>query len=253
MPALRGLSLRQTLPLLVFGLTAGALLIGGTLAYLEVRGAAIAAAEARLTSVAQQLAAQAAANQATQIALEERVAASPEVRAALRGLAFDSARLGTLLDSLRSGSSEGLPVTLLRPDGTVAFRIGSLPARTDPDATPPLRSTRALGFFRTVGDQILYWSTMPVRASGGDPIGWIAQRRRIGNPEVAGNVVLMLGTEARLLVGQLSDSAWVDITGSIVVAPGEDIELGEPFALRVGSNASLAVAAPIGGTPWIVL
>jgi hypothetical protein len=141
--SLRNLSLRRKLPLLVSGLTAAALVAAGTLAYLEVRNAAVAAAEARLSTVVAELGTLTVAAQTAREELEQTVAAAPQVRAALRGQRVDTTRLTALLDTLRGPNDAGMPVALVRRDGTFAFGTGAFETSVaDADSIPPLGGVR---------------------------------------------------------------------------------------------------------------
>ena len=245
---LRNLSLRRKLPLLVSGLTAGALVLAGALAYLEIRGAAIAAAEARLESIVSELGTLTMATQTARTALEQRVTTAPEVRAALRREAFDTVALEALLGSLRTPNDAGMPVSVVRRDGTAAFGTGSFDAAADPDPTPPLREERAIGPFRSVADRIVYWVSLPLTGPGDQPEGWIVQRRSVGDVRATGDVLEALtGGGIRLLVGSANDSVWIDLSGGgAVQMPIEDVVMGEPYHFRdPNAGDMLAVAGPL--------
>jgi signal transduction histidine kinase len=236
----------------VAGLTAGALLVGATLAYFEVRRSAIGTAEARLGSIVAELENLTTANQVQRGGMEQRIAESPLVRDALRGVPLDTGELSELLDSLRVDVEAGLPVAVLGRDGSVAFSTGSVGA-PDPDPTPPLRVARAYGPLRPVGGLTLYWVTIPVPSGEGEPLGWIAHRRRLGSPEAGSTIALLLGSGIRVLLGTLSDSAWVDLSGAFVSLPPGETRLGEPFRSHTSAGEeTLAVAQALSQPPWVV-
>jgi len=249
----RGLSLRHRLPLFVSGLTAGALLIAGTLAYLEVRSASRAAAELRLMSVSSQLLRLLATAVETRRSIEERVAGSPAVIGFLRGDSVPPGELAVLLDSLRTDGDAGLPVSLRNLSGQPVFSIGAVSTAPDQDSTPPLGTSTELGPFRRVGDATLYWVSVPVRVSDG-PLGWITQRRRFGGTEVGGIIEALIGGGVSLRIGRPDDPAWVDLDGELHEGPEPEIPMLQParYGAEDGDNA-VAVAAPLDGTPWIVL
>ena len=252
MSLLSNLPLRRKLPLLVAALTAGALIASETLAYLEVRGSALTAAELRLSSIVSELESLTAANQAQRGAVEQRIVQSPLVRAALRNEPLDTAALALVLDSLRTDIEEGLPLQILRSDGSVAFSTGSV-SQPDPDPAPPTGAQRIYGPLRSVGGLTLYWVTLPVPGSDGEPSGWVAHRRRLGNPDSGSTLALLLGSGIRVLLGTPSDSAWADLTGTLVSIPPADIRLGEPFRSRTpAGEETLAVAETLPRTPWVV-
>jgi signal transduction histidine kinase len=256
MSLLRNLPLRRKLALIVAGLTAGALVAGATLAYVEVRGAALATAEARLGSILSELERLTTANQSVRGIMERRIAGSPLVRAALDGRALDTAALSSLLDSLRTDTERGLPVLIVRRDGSVAFGTGSLgtqPGEADPDLEPPLEAERGYGPLRSVGGRTLYWLTLPVPGAGDEPRGWIAHRRRLGSPESGSTMSLLLGSGIRVLLGTVADSAWVDLTGTFVSVRPSDVRLGTTYRSRTPQGAeTLARAQALSQFPWIV-
>ena len=253
MVPLRRLSLRHKLPLLVTAITAGALVIGGTLAYVEIKTANRAAAEARLRQVQADLTGLNDAGTQARAALEERIASSALVRAALRGAPLDTGNLFVLLDSLRTGPDGPLPVRIVRPDGTIVHEIGTLPVATDPDPIPPMKSERAYGHFRPVDGRALYWRTIPVPGPDQTPIAWIAQRRRIGDAQSAA-LQALLGRGLRVRLGQVDDSLWVDLGGAILEEPPTEVRLSDPFVYaRADGSEALAVAGPLGSTPWVML
>ena len=251
MGLIRDLPLRRKLPLLMAGLTAGALVVGGALAYFEVRRSALTAAEARLSSIVSELESLTTANRAQRSEMERRLADSPLVHAMVGGSRVDTARLEALLDSLRSEIEEELPVLIVRADGSVAFSTGSAPA-ADPDPAPPLEQERAYGPLRSVGGVTLYWMTIPVPGAG-EPSGWIAQRRRLGNPQTGSTLALLLGSGIRVLLGTLDDPTWVDLTGSVVTVRPDELRVGELYrSVSADGEEALAAARPLAQSPWIV-
>ena len=255
MAPLRNLPLRRKLPLIVAGLTAGALVAAATLAYVEVRGAALATAEARLGSIVSELQGLTAANQAQRSELERRITESRLVAAALDGAPLDTAALAELLDSLRTDIEAGLPVTIVRPDGSTAVATGALgpAAGPDPDPTPPVDAERAYGPLRPVGGRTLYWMTVPVPGPGGEPRGWLAQRRRLGYPQTVSVLAILLGSGIRVLLGTLSDTAWVDLSGTFVSMPASEVRFGGTYRSQTPTgDETLARAEALGQFPWVV-
>lgn len=249
MTPLNGLSLRQKLPLLASTLTVGALLVAGALAYHEVRQTAVSAAEARLTSLTEQLTTTFDEELRNDVELQEWVASSREVRDALTTLRVDTADLTLVLDSLRDGASGSLPVSVLGSDGSSVFTIGTMPRGPDPDPFPPLRETPAFGPFREVGDRVVYWESFPVLGPGGDRLGWIAQRQRVGNGT---EIRDLFGGGISLRLGQLGDSVWIDLQGVRAEAAPESLVLGTPYTFSRADGEALGMGGRIPGTPWVV-
>jgi signal transduction histidine kinase len=253
MASLRGLPLRKKLPLLVATLTASALVIAIALAYVEVRRTAQAATEARLRSLAVEINDLIATGVETRRGLEDRVAGSRAVLAALRGGAPDSASLAQELGTLRTAADGELPVALVGADDRVIFSDGEL-LEADPDPDPPLDSVRAYGVFRQVGDRVLYWSSLPVRGANRELSGWVVQRRRVGTPATAETLGALIGSEIELTLGRFSDSVWVDFGGGVHEGPRGARAVDEPFAFqRSDGSRMLAFAAPLSSTPWTLL
>jgi signal transduction histidine kinase len=252
MVSLRGLPLRKKLPLLVATLTAGALVLAIALAYVEVRQTAQVAMEARLRSLAVEIKDLLVTVLGTRGAVEERVAASRTVLAALQGRA-DSAALQQELGSLRTPADGNLPVALVGADDRVVFSMGEV-AGLDPDPEPPLDTARAFGVFREVGDQVLYWISLPVRGPGGQLMGWVVQRRRVGNPQTGEFLQTLIGNDIELTLGRPGDSVWVDFGGVVHEGPRIDLAPEESFRFQQRNGREmLGFAASLASTPWSVL
>ena len=255
MVAIRSLSLRQKLPLLVSAITAGALLVAGALAYVEVRGAARAAAESRLRSATFELVDLFVSSLAARAEIEQGVTRSPLVRAALRGSAPDSTALVAELAQIRAPVDGDLPIVLVAANDSTVFTTGEAVSGPDPDPDPPLDTARAYGPFRRIGEQVLFWNSVPVPGTASAPLGWIAYRRRLGNEQTRDVIESLLGSGIRVFVGHVGDSVWVDFAGVVSESPpGDNLVLGEPFTfgLRDGSEV-LATASVLRGTPLVLL
>jgi signal transduction histidine kinase len=256
MASIRSLSLRRKLPLLVSTLTAGALVVAGTLAYVEVRGSAIQAVEARLAAVTAELANASSTAQAGRLARDSVLARSPVVLDALRGRVPDSAALAAELATLRAaGVEENLPVMLIGPDDRTIFSIGDSITALDPDPDPELDSVNVYGPYRNVGGEILFWNSFPVRTATGEMLGWVAHRRRIAPQPAAGSLVeSLLGTGIRFLIGTPGDSVWVDLMSRTLEGPPARVQLSEPYTYqRADGDEVLAVGELLPPTPQVVV
>lgn len=256
MALVNGPSLRQKLPLLASTLTVGALLIAGTFAYVEVRRAAVTSAETRLTSLTGELAALLEASIDRRMELQQQLVSAREVREALTGARVDTADLTLVLDSLRRDADGSLPVSVVRPDGTSVFAIGTMPRGADPDPMPPLEPTRTFGPLRELGDgAVVYWESIPVPGPDGAVIGWVAQRRRVGTGSQLEN---LFGSGIGFRLGQLGDSVWIGLQGARVEDTPASLVLGTPYTFTArdasgdGSEV-LAMAGRVGTSPWVVL
>ena len=246
-----GLSLRRKVPLLVSSLAAGALLIAGWLAYEEVRGSAWTSAQSRLESISQQLVELTAANEAERDLIAAEVVESPEVRRALRGLPADTLRLAGALDRLRTYSDGNLPVRLLTADGQTVLELGGMRASIeDPEPTPMVDST-GVGRLRQVGNDFIYWTTIPVPSADGDILGTIAQRRRVSYPEIGIQRQALIGRNVHISVGQRGHGVWARVGGVPHETPEGALPLGRTFTFtRDDGTEALAIAQPLAGE-WI--
>jgi hypothetical protein len=173
-------------------LTACTLLLAGALAYVEVRSAARAAAEARLSSLGQQLVGLIVANLEPRREMEERLSRAAALQAALAGRPVDSLALAEALGEFRTGQEENLQVLLISAEGRQLFAVGASPHGADSAHALPLDSVRTYGPFREVGEQVLYWQSLPV-------VG--PQQARLG-------CVLSSLIRLRISAGSSAETAW---------------------------------------------
>jgi signal transduction histidine kinase len=111
-----------------------------------------------------------------------------------------------------------------------------------------------VGRFRLVGDSVVYAAAVPVR-SGGQLVGHLVQWRRVAaSRQSLDDLSRLIGTGARLYVGDLADDVWTDLSGP---APAPPIDLqhatGAQQYARDSVGTVLAAARPINGTPWGVV
>jgi signal transduction histidine kinase len=259
MELLRRLSLRQKLPLLVCCLTSGALVVAGGLAYYEVRATSIAAASSRLEAVAHQISELSTQNVAARAALEEEVGQSDAVQLALIRGYVDTVAVTRELNRLRASAADrNLPVHLVGADGGFLFTVGVAPAAEDGvDNPPPLDTVRVFSDFERVGTMILTWNTTPVRDSSGRLAGWIAQRRRIGSPELKNQLERLIGSGISIGLGW-RDGVWVDLAGDPIPPPPAGLEQFTPVTFTggrgtpvMGTTAEIGTA-PMDGLVWLV-
>jgi signal transduction histidine kinase len=147
-----------------------------------------------------------------------------------------------------------LPIVLIALDYRTVFAMGRSPDGRDLAPDPPLDSTIAYGVFRRLGDATAYWTSIPVRGSRGEQLGWIAQRRYVGNAATRNVLQTLIGNGIRLSIGQVTDSVWVDFGGEIVDSPPRWLASGEPFTFREADGTEvLAIASALRPAPWVLL
>jgi signal transduction histidine kinase len=251
---IKSLSLRTKLPLLVSAVAIGGMIAAIVFAYVEVRGTARAAMDTRLRSLSVELTDLIQTGLDTRRTTEDRIAGSARVIATLRGATPDSSALAQELGQLRTNADRDLPVLLIGADDRTLFTMGNSPEGVDPAPDPPLDSVRAYGGFRQVAGDVLYWTSIPVSDSRGELLGWIAQRRLVGNPQTRDVIQTLIGSGISLSLGQPPDSVWVDFGGVINPSAPAEVTLGEPFVFEAPDGTEvLAFAGSLPPTPWVLM
>lgn len=243
----KGLSLRQKLPLLISTLTAGSLIVAGTLAYLEVRQTATRSAEVRLTSISEDIRELTTGAVESRQEVERAVAASRPMQQALSGRGVDSADLEIALEDLRPSGEESLPLFVLDAEGVPIFSMGAL---TKPDEFV-LEAHPVYGPLFEEGDEIRYWYTSPFPGPDDMPLGWVAQQRALGR---GGPALARLFDGVEIHFGAPRDSTWLDLATLQLESAPSTVDFNGPFSfVAPGGEEAIGVAAPMLGTPWIVL
>jgi signal transduction histidine kinase len=216
-----------------------------------VRRAALTAAEQRLRSIAAEVGQSRSNRFRDRLSLEQAVASSPEVERALESSSFDSLALAETLARLRQPSDGDMPLQLVGAEGTVLFTVGAALAGVDPDPAPPLDSVPALGPYQAMGDEVVFWRTIPVRRET-QLLGWIAQRRSFEG--LGGGLRALLGPNLRIRMGRPDDDVWVQLGSGDVVPPPGRLDFTQPFTHRpAGEGEVMAMAAPFLGTPQVLV
>jgi signal transduction histidine kinase len=251
---LRKLSLRHVLVVSMAGLTALGVLVAVGLANREVQRSDRLAAEERLGRAVDQLSGLAARSADQRRDLLTRTGRHPELVGLLAGRDVDLAAVETLLDDLRTPADSGLPVQLWDRQRRVVFTVGAgVPAaEAGHDRLIPLDTVPGYGAFHQERGQVLYYSTAPVVDVDG-LLGWIVQRRRIGNPQSAVEIQRLIGQDARILFSFERDSVWVTLSGEPVIGPVTPPPLGVTVEGRdEHGRRFLSHAVAVAGTPWLV-
>jgi signal transduction histidine kinase len=249
------LSLRHTLLAVISGLTALVLVLTVLFAHREVSRTETLVVEERLTRVVEQIAELASATAEQRLRTKERAGREPAILAMLSGQRVDDEALLHAIAPLRTPADSALPIEIRDAHGRTVFT--DMPDARLPELRyerpVPLDTLPAYGHFFVHGSEVQYFSTSPV-LDAGEPIGWIVQRRRIGNPRNAFEIQQLIGSNARVLFSYPGDSLWITLAGEPVRAPlrrpADDSTLR--FADAAGERF-LARATPIRDTPWRVL
>jgi hypothetical protein len=228
-------------------------------AYVAVRRNHRDNADARLVSLTDQL----AANYATSTGqLKARVRAMADQPALSRFLADSSpANRERALDALIPTAPQDSLVlaTELRDAGGDILLAGGkhpeliarLSRREWIPAPDEHADSVAFGGFRQLSDTLL---VVPVVApvTGRPGVHMVQWRRAVAAPRIQEQVARILGSEARLLFGNLDGSLWTDFNSVIPAPPLDPAQVrGLLTFTRPGMEEVRASAVTLNGTPWV--
>lgn len=228
-------------------------------AYVAVKRATLNDANDRLTPLTTQL----ATNYLASIAL---------LRGRLRGTAQDPAVSRFLADptpvnrlqALESLRPTALPDSLVMAnelrdaDGRILLAQGREPERIAarahrewiPASAEHLDSV-TFGNFQTIGESLV---VVPVVAPvpGRPGIQVVQWRKAVAAPRIQEQVARIIGSDARLLFGNLDGSLWTDFDHTLPAPPMDPAQVrGVVTYRRPGREEVVASATPLPGTPWI--
>lgn len=254
--AIRWNSLEWKLPLAIFSVL---LVVLGTfvvIARLTVRRSALEAADERLRNLTTQLAELLQAEAPGAIGGLKAVAQRPEIAAYLA--APDSSRRASAIQGIQASSPQArvAAAELWDVDGHRILAIGdtsSLPGE-GLLASVTGRDSGAVGPFLTAGDSLVLPTIVPVLAAG-DRVGYLVEWRYIStSPQEREGMLQLIGQKSAFIMGSPSTGIWTD-RASIVPPPPVDLEaMGTITSYeRPGAGGRRAMAAPVAGTPWVVV
>lgn len=216
----------------------------GLFAYLSVRRSALDASYSRLRSATTQIVTITELGAIAELERLRSVATRPEIAAALAHLAGPAVEgAARVLAPLQGTAPDSVTVELV--DSAGGSRVVGPP--------PPLPSSHQLEptAAGAIGPLIEHQGTLYVQssiavASTGRPIGSIRVTRRLGVSAANGRIAAnLLGPEARLLLGNLDGSSWLE---------SEAIDLPRvadgPVAFTRSGATWIGQSAPVKGTPW---
>jgi len=254
-------ALELKLPLLISGLLV--LVIGGFSwgAYTQVQGVTLSAAEQHLDRVTTQLVASLKAGGRQRAAEVRQTADQPAVRAYVAHggeAARTAARV--ILEGLTSRDALNASVELWNVAGQRVLAVGRpLPVigvRATQALTVSVTDTGAtLGPLRVIGGDSLAFSVTAALTIEGRRTGYLVNWRRVqASPEATQQVTQLIGADAALLVGNVSGDVWTDLSARV---DGPPVDMRGRQGLieyaRPARGTYVARAAPIGGTPWILV
>lgn len=244
---------------LISGLLLVTVVLFGGAAHLEIRRSALNAAGQRLETVTRETARMmdgSASTLRTQLAALVR---RPLVQHAFRTPDGDSARALLAAASRQTGTSLGMQ--LLDITGAVVQSAGtrapSLPPNESAELIARLSDTvsAVTGELRLLGDSVGYPTVARVM-DGHQTLGYLVQWRRLVSSD-AGRQQLrsLIGSEARLSIGNTRGDLWSDLVTRIDAPPGDvGPEPGLVHTLdRSEDGLHLAAVVPLDGAPWTML
>ena len=253
-------SLRQRLAFAICGTLAVGILAFGLVAWNEVRGATVETAEARLDVVTRRISDLLTTSAATQKSQLAGVARDRNVEAVARGIP------GETLDSAvarlnRADSASAATLSLQVWDATGAIVFSTTPMVTTMDdsarrellGTIPEGDSAALGPFRLEQDSVVYPTFGPIRI-GSRPTRYAVVWRRLTSSSDSRSLTDLIGTHARLAVGNRTGDVWTDLANPTPAPAAPPAGHGDSTFVGVSADGErvLGSRALVSGSPWQV-
>jgi HD-GYP domain-containing protein (c-di-GMP phosphodiesterase class II)/HAMP domain-containing protein len=243
---------------LISGLLVITVVLFGGAAHWEMRRSALESASQRLRAVTRETARMLDGSAATLRSQLVVLTKRPLVQEAFRAPDGDSARALLVAASRQTGASLG--IQLFDAAGRVVMAAGPrLPALTDTERTDLIgligdSALVATGNIRLIDDSVAYPTIARVSDSV-QTLGYLVQWRRLVSSD-AGRQQLtgLIGSSARLSIGNKRGDLWTDLVTRGDAPPttiGDDLSVVHEQKRPDGNY--LAVAVPLGTTPWILL
>jgi HD-GYP domain-containing protein (c-di-GMP phosphodiesterase class II) len=254
----RPTSLRFRFAALVSGLLLVTVGLFGGVAYWQMRRTALEAAGQRLQVATGEMARLLESSAAALRSQLATVGTRTLIHQALRVPNGDSARL--LIASVERQGGALLGMHLIDSTGALIRAAGTrVPQLTTDDvaslvALTTASATVATGAIRLVGDSVAYPTIVRVIADA-RTLGYLVQWRRLVNSDAARlQLSGLIGSSARLSLGNARRDLWSDL---VLRVPAPPNELRPGIAgIQQQSRAEglhLAAAVPVTGTPWLLL
>ncbi|HWI93107.1 MAG TPA: PAS domain S-box protein [Flavisolibacter sp.] len=252
------LSIRQRLPLLICSLLLTVILSFGIISYLGVRKAALKVGQERLRTLSHQLSGMLSTSAHNVIALAYTQANKPAVKTFLKSAGKDSAaEINTLFKELLKDSTY-VQVQLLNSERKIMLSSSKAELPQDlpfneimfPISSKP--DSGKLGNINAVGKSVYYPVTASV-ISENKTIGYLIRWRKMqARSRSIDQLTQLIGTEAKLYVGNADGSLWTDMV-TPVPAPPESKEKKNPiFEYNRSGKEVLASMNRIANSQWLV-
>jgi PAS domain S-box-containing protein len=253
------LSIRQRLLLILVGTGFALVAAHDAIAYLEVRRSALATAQQKLDDVAVQMT-DLLGMSAEQIRRQAAAAADdPGVRSILRtpGVARTPDDAAAVLQRFVGQAG---PVELWEAGGRPIASSANTPLASDSSTRREViagispTDSVSIGAVRLFADTLRF-SVIATVADGATVLGYIVQWRRLsgGNQPGTAQLLSLLGAGAKLSLGNTRDGGWTDFSRSMEPPPVKLPASGLLEYTRNDTDAQLAVARGVRGTPWSLL
>jgi signal transduction histidine kinase len=254
------LSIAAKLPLSLAALLA--VTFGGmtAFAYWQVRQSVQTVASERMARAARQLSDLLTLSARQRSTLLQELAARPEVRAAAANPAGApppdlTPSLTAYLGTGANASIDVLDASLRRVAGAGAT-LPALAKAPELAATAATSTTAIIGPFQHDGSLLTYSVICAIR-DGDKPIGYVVDRRRFSNSSAAISLLTgLIGSDARLLIGNQSGDVWTDLSTAVPGPPVQPADFAADKLLvytRDNGEAVIARGSAIGDTPWGVV
>jgi PAS domain S-box-containing protein len=250
------LSIRKRLPLLICTLLLGVILIFGVISYLGVRKASLKVGQERLQTLSQQLATMLGASTQNLIASTHSASQRPAVKSFLASGGKDSAGAAeTALEQLQKDSSY-VKAELINLKGITVLSSSKMnkvtPLPTDwVVGVNPAKDSGMTGKIYALGDTVFY----PVLATvteEGKPTGYLVMWRRLAaRSKAVDQLSQLMGTDAKIYIGNADGSLWTDMIKPIAPLP-TDKNKSRVFEFTGTDNVAVVASVhAIANSPWL--
>jgi signal transduction histidine kinase len=251
------LSIQQRLPLLICALLLSVIIIFGAVSYFGVRRAAVKEGHARLQTLTDQLSSMLSASSGALISATRISAGQNAIKKYLQSNGKDSAQeVSGMLEKIREDTSTVL-VQLLNRDRITILSSGKNGIRLYVNIDSILPSIRpdtgTTGKIFAIQGLVYYPIIVPVIADK-EIAGYLLRWRRISTSSKAlEQLSQLMGTEAKLYIGNDDGKLWTDM---MKIVPALPLSKQNTNNIKQYSGINgipmMAAVRPIPNTPWLV-
>ncbi len=255
------LSLERKLPLLIGTLLLGLIVTLLALSYREVSDAAVNSLQDRLKQVTRELADLVTRPIQARMQYYQRAADLPSVRDLMREPSSPATRVRAAneLKALHAANDSVFPAELWDASGRTVVSLDSTPPSREllPVEHRSLDDKPSFTPFVRVGDTEYFWVYAPIHAPDQQVVGYLAQRRKIGNPGNTAHAIReLIGSNAEVYFTNATNGGdWVTLSGNVSKAPLQldATPSGAGDYVAPGGKRFLLHQTAITGTPWRIV